>query len=429
MRATPTNHLANAGVILDDYIINNGFYDLSGVSQYGIPASSIVNHPVVYINPYNGCFLPNSYFLNGHSCSGLPFCECFKTNYIPLYKYTLYISSHHQIPANSSNLFSESSEYQINTKLLDLNHGRDQLNVSEIKKDKISQNDHEFLTKSAIGDSLNKSSAPVFGINQNLLKFCNSSNSNSKCTPQKEEEISQISEFFDKPPSSYQEFFCNIDLIKNIFFQYFYEKNFTLISPILNDFELRIVQVMLIKKLVHDKKKSKVYSIIRNLGRLDLAEFLNSNPALNRKNIIKSNLFKRVWKILERRKGVLFHEHYFSQVETNDGPVPLSIKLYRKFHSFNLSDNFYKKCFASKQFAEDFFNVLEDKYFRNSILKSSQTKFLGNFESWISEIIIFLQKGFNAFSKKTRLPSFKFGISMNDFDAASSLFSKVISED
>jgi hypothetical protein len=242
-----------------------------------------------------------------------------------------------------------------------------------------------------------------------------------------EKEISKSSQLMNENRlESGQHTPYNLNVVKDVLFRYFYaETHPTEKSEYLNDFEFEILKIMMIKKLVHDKNKSKVYHRIQTLKFYDLDEFLELNPAINRKNIIKSNIFKRVWKVLEKRRKETFNDYYFFNVSKGDSSKRVSIKQYRKVHSFKLSDEFYKKCFLSKRFTDDFFSVLTDKSFRKSILKNSQTKFLRSVHFWFTDIIIFLQKGQNPYDRKTKLPNFKFGLSYKDFELSPSLFRKL----
>jgi hypothetical protein len=222
---------------------------------------------------------------------------------------------------------------------------------------------------------------------------------------------------------------CNFSLIKGIMYQYFFEDSVAIPNLNLNPLELSALKVLLIKKLVHDKKKSRMYYMIRNLVNDDLYEFLESNPALNRKNIIKSNIFKRVWKVLEKREKGRFATHYFSESFDRFPRETFSIKHYRKHHSFNLSDEFYARCLESTLFRLDYFEVLADAKFRESLLQHSKLKFLNSFDYWMSETMIFLHKGKSPFERQNKLPDFKYGTSFKDLELAASLFKKLIQKE
>ena len=233
---------------------------------------------------------------------------------------------------------------------------------------------------------------------------------------------------------------CN-SIIKNVFMfdntdfssqkvrlvvdQYFYQFDNMNFCEIFSDEELKVIKIFLIKKLVHDKKKSKVLHQIANLTSDMILQFMVHNPPLNRKNIIKSNVFKKIWKIMEKRHKQDFHVYYFGKLSENQPPEMFSMKIYRRNHNFNLGDDFYSRCFTSEQFCEDFFAILQDLDFKNSTLKASQANFLKFFEGWIKEIRRFLAVEKRPFDISTKLPELKFGISMNDFDLSRSLFAKL----
>ena len=222
---------------------------------------------------------------------------------------------------------------------------------------------------------------------------------------------------------------CNFSLIKGIMYQYFFEDALSIPNRSPNPLELSALKVLLLKKLVHDKKKSRMFYMIRNLTNDALFEFLENNPALNRKNIIKSNIFKRVWKALEKRENGRFVDHYFSEFFHRFPRETFSIKHYRKNHSFNLSDEFYARCLASKSFRADFFEVLADAKFRDSLLQHSKRKFMSSFDYWMSETMIFLHKGMSPFDRQNKLPDFKYGTSFKDLELAASLFKRLSQED
>jgi hypothetical protein len=236
------------------------------------------------------------------------------------------------------------------------------------------------------------------------------------------------SKFEEEPPNSGQSTPCNTNQVKEIIWNYFYTKETS--NQILNltQLEFSIIKVMLIKKLVHDKKKSKIFLQLKNLKLEDLARFFEAISALNRKNIIKSNIFKRIWKILKKKHSCQFFKYYFASLFEDSRSLEFASKKFQ-ISSNSLSDNFYSKCFMSKSFARDFFSILEDPRFKENVIEVSKKKFQTNFSFWISDIIIFLQKGLDPFDIKTKLPDFKFGISVDDFAISSSLFRRFSKKD
>jgi hypothetical protein len=221
----------------------------------------------------------------------------------------------------------------------------------------------------------------------------------------------------------------NLGKLKEVISRYFFEPDLLPNDYEFSNLETQIIKVMLIKKLVHDKKKSKIFYAIRNLREVDVIRFLQMNPAINRKNIIKSNIFKRAWKLLEKRHKVGFFDHYFNEFMHNTPADYFSIKEYRRGHCFNLADEFYCRCLASNRFRTEFFEVLQDEFFKDSVLKQSRHKFLNSFDYWMNETVVFLQKCPSPFERNTKMPEFKYGMSAKDFELAPSLFLRLTGKD
>jgi hypothetical protein len=221
----------------------------------------------------------------------------------------------------------------------------------------------------------------------------------------------------------------NFSKLKQLIFQYFYSPDDLVISEPLTSFEMCVFRVFLIKKLVHDKKKSKIFFAIRNLREDELLQFLQANPAVNRKNIIKSNIFKRVWKALEKKHRGNFSEHFFGALISDWPKDSFSIKQYRKTHCFNLADEFYARCFVSDNFKDEFFQILDDNEFRETVLRQSRQKFANCFDFWMTETIVFLEKTRTPLERNTKLPDYKYGMSAKDYEMASSLFLKLLVKD
>jgi hypothetical protein len=221
----------------------------------------------------------------------------------------------------------------------------------------------------------------------------------------------------------------NFSKLKHLMFQYFYAPDELALPAPLNTFEMRMFRIFLIKKLVHDKKKSKIFFAIRNLCDEELLQFLQTNPAVNRKNIIKSNIFKRAWKALEKKYRGDFSEHFFGDLIPNWPKDSFSIKHYRKTHCFNLADEFYTRCFVSDKFREEFFELLEDDEFREGVLRQSRQKFANCFDFWMTETIMFLQKAKTPLERHTKLPDYKYGMSAKDYEMAPSLFLRLLAKD
>ena len=220
-----------------------------------------------------------------------------------------------------------------------------------------------------------------------------------------------------------------LDTIRQLLYDYFYEEDVREHYQTFEAMDMNVIKIFLIKKLVHDKKKSRILFSIANLRPDDLIKFMRLNPPLNRKNIIKSNVFKRVWKILEKRHEGDFHSFYFGQLSAKLSKDSFSIKSYRKNHCFNLADEFYHRCFLSKKFKEDFFEAIKDPLLKATILKQSKQKFLNSFDFWITEIQNFIKKNANPFDRAARLPDFKYGMSHHDLELSISLFEKILIKD
>lgn len=221
----------------------------------------------------------------------------------------------------------------------------------------------------------------------------------------------------------------NLSKLKEAISHYFFDPDQLSDNHTFSHLETQLIKVMLIKKLVHDKKKSKIFYAIRNLSECDVAKFMLVNPAINRKNIIKSNIFKRAWKLLEKRHKANFNEYFFEEFMDTMSSDFFSIKVYRKDHCFNLADEFYCRCFVSNRFRTEFFEALQDEAFRDSVLRQSKHKFLNSFDYWMNETVMFLRKCPSPFERTTRLPDFKYGMSAKDFEIAPSLFLRLISKD
>lgn len=220
----------------------------------------------------------------------------------------------------------------------------------------------------------------------------------------------------------------SVPKVKKLISEYFYHFLSTDDKVDLSEEELKVLKVFLIKKLVHDKKKSRVFHQIVRLTEETLLPFMVANPPLNRKNIIKSNIFKKVWKLLEKRHGADFHDHYFAVLSPHFPPDSFSMRLYRRSHNFNLGDDFYTRCYLSADFREDFFAALADPAFKGSTLRISQLNFTKFFEGWLKDVQRFLGAGRNPFELSSKLPEMKFGVSSHDFELAASLFARIVNK-
>ena len=222
--------------------------------------------------------------------------------------------------------------------------------------------------------------------------------------------------------------------LKRLLFHYFYtEPDREIVDiPILSEECLCILKVLLTKKLVHDKKKSRVSHRISYITNETLPDFMQQHPPLNRKNITKSNIFKKIWRLLENRRRGNFLEFYFGDLAETQPSEAFSMKAYRKSHNFNLGDRFYTRCLASPEFRADFMETLQQAQFRANTLYAAQQNFDKSFHSWVVEVQRFLKdetaSGPGWLGKKqlrARLPEVKFGVSSHDFNLSLELFGKL----
>lgn len=220
----------------------------------------------------------------------------------------------------------------------------------------------------------------------------------------------------------------DLTALKDLLSEYFFGKKSPVAEVPLSPIHLDIAKVFLIKKLVHDKKKSRIFHAIAELTPESLPLFLAQHPAINRKNIIKSNMFKRVWQALEEARPRDFHEYYFSALSARHPRESFSLKAYRKSHSFNLADEFYLRCFSSKRFKKDFFACLRRGEVQRKALVQSRERFGSFFESWVLEVRAFVEGRRNPFERSFKLPDFKFGLSARDLELTEALFERVLSK-
>lgn len=216
--------------------------------------------------------------------------------------------------------------------------------------------------------------------------------------------------------------------VRDLMLEYFYFADFSQDFESLDYHQLDIVKIFLIKKLVHNRQSSRLLYVISNLKASDLNSFMRGNRPLNRKNIIKSNVFKKVWKYLESKFGIHFNQHYFGKLLDRYPCDYFSMRIYRRNHCFNLTDEFYNRCFLSLTFETDFFQCINDSNFMNAILQSSISKFTANFGHWVSEIDVFVKQNADPFDRVKKLPDIKFGMSIHDLNASVALFEKVLSK-
>ena len=255
--------------------------------------------------------------------------------------------------------------------------------------------------------------------NVNMKNFLeNSIHLKNKNPSPSEEDVEVKSHVSDKSDLNYGK-------VKNLFHDYFYCKsNFRS----LDDFttrELKIIKLMLIKKLIHDKNRSKLYLQIVELKSEEVHDFMRMHLPINRKNIIKMSIFIKIWHILEEKLGIAFYNHYFGDLFDKD-PTIFILQRNLKVNKYKITDHFYTECFLSKKFEKDFFEVLGQANFREETLKHSQKKFATNFVYWVNKLKMFIQDKKDCFSQNLKIPELKFGISEADLEVSNKLFVKVI---
>lgn len=219
----------------------------------------------------------------------------------------------------------------------------------------------------------------------------------------------------------------SISRLKKIFFDYFFGLPLTFSHEPFTIEETKLIKLFLVKKLIHDTNESKLYQRIISLQPDEVEAFMLTHRPVNRKNVIKMNLFIKIWHVLDEKQGRDFREYYFSELpqsemstlfaDSNSNKLPQSLKI---------TDQFYSLCFTSHHFREDFFNTLLNAAFKERILQQTKEKFLKNFEFWVVKLCRFLQKNQPTFSERIRVPEIKFGLSEADYDASVALFQKLV---
>lgn len=213
--------------------------------------------------------------------------------------------------------------------------------------------------------------------------------------------------------------------LKKLFYQYFFEYPKQTFFPSITPEEFKITQLILIKKLVHDKRKSRVYKLIVNLPIDRLMEFLRVNKPVTRKNITKSCIFTKIWQVLGLKHGEAFYEYYFEDLVNNKNSLIYLYK-HQQILKNKLWDSFYAECFLSDRFKTDFLHILEDPRFKNEVIQASQRKFNKNFASWITKLEDFIANVEQPIDVNVRIPEFKPGITEADFDLCPGLFQRII---
>jgi hypothetical protein len=231
------------------------------------------------------------------------------------------------------------------------------------------------------------------------------------------------------PETPVQGYKLDIDLLKlnTLFFQYFFKSPISPLPKAFSRDEVNIIRLLLMKKLIHDTNESKLYQKISSLHSEQVQSFMTDHRPINRKNVIKMNIFIKIWHVLEQKHGPEFFDRYFA--ECLDADISLkTAETSRLTKSIKVTDQFYSQCFLSESFRRDFFQTLFDSEFRRNVIEKAKSKFLKNFEFWIAKISRFLVKVNGNFKRNMRIPEIKFGLSEADYDISLDLFKKLLAK-
>jgi hypothetical protein len=173
--------------------------------------------------------------------------------------------------------------------------------------------------------------------------------------------------------------------LKRTLFVYFYHRenvrHYNVKYP-LSAFELKVLKKFLIKKLIQDKRKFKVLNI-RNLTHDTYTDFLIANPAVYRKNIIKSKLFKKVVKLMKCHIPD-FSERYIASASGKNLEVFSNFDLKKAYNL--MTNNFYDLCLSNDAFLADFLSFINNPAIINSIVSESKRKFTQKVDGWIDAL-------------------------------------------
>jgi hypothetical protein len=214
--------------------------------------------------------------------------------------------------------------------------------------------------------------------------------------------------------------------LKKLFLAYFYCSNEVEMSTNFNFLEMMIIRIFLMKKLIHDNNKGMKYRRIMRLKSEELGVFMKHHQPINRKNVVKMSIFIKIWNFLQTQKGETFWEYYFNGLADSSNSILYSLRRERLTNSLKINDEFYRLCFKSQSFRDDFFETLSNLEFRNFVLQSSKNKFSLNFEDWVTKMATFVKEVNFTLTQSTRIPEIKFGLSEADYNASFSLFKSLI---
>jgi hypothetical protein len=217
--------------------------------------------------------------------------------------------------------------------------------------------------------------------------------------------------------------------LKKLFLAYFYCSNEVEMSTKFNLLEMMIIRIFLIKKLIHDNNKGMKYRRIMRLKSEELGVFMKHHQPINRKNVVKMSIFIKIWNFLQTQKEETFWEYYFNGLvdsSNSSNSILYSLRRERLTNRLKITDEFYRLCFKSQSFRDDFFATLSNLEFRSFVLQSSKNKFSLNFEDWVTKMATFVKEVNFTLTPSTRIPEIKFGLSEADYNSSFSLFKSLI---
>jgi hypothetical protein len=218
----------------------------------------------------------------------------------------------------------------------------------------------------------------------------------------------------------------DVPKIQKAFEIYFYTEDWSSFPNFFSEKEMILIKIFLIKKTIHDNNRAKRYQQIVTVGCSRLKAFMENNPAINRKNVIKMNIFVKIWNHLRQKHRGRFWGRYFAEIKYQGSPLSKLTERSSISTYLNINDRLYSLCFSSHLFQEDFLLTLASPVFFESLLYNSKCHFNTLFSSWTAKIIEYVEKTPNVFFGRGRTPEIKFGLSKADVLAAPFLFKKLM---
>lgn len=218
----------------------------------------------------------------------------------------------------------------------------------------------------------------------------------------------------------------DMERVRSAFEVYFYTEDWWGMPTNFNEIEMTLIKIFLIKKLIHDNNRAKRYQQIVNLKSPNLLHFMRQNPPINRKNVIKMNVFVKIWNCLRQKHKGQFWARYFAQIKHPDIRLCKLNERENISSYFNINDKMYALCFESDVFRQDFMEILRSPEFFDSQLENSKQHFYVAFSNWTAKVVAFVAKTSSVFFGHERMPEIQFGLSKADLQAAPSLFEKLM---